>query len=59
MVDDTTATACATRLVDLSGVDLTALRGLDHPVLADVIEDLLDRVVDPLNVLAEFDQRAG
>lgn len=57
-VDD--ATACTGgRLVDLSGVDLAALRGLDHPVLAEVIEDLLVRIVDPMSVLAEYDQKAG
>lgn len=53
------ATACTGRLVDLSGVDLAALRGLDHPVLAEVIEDLLVRIVDPMSVLAEYDQKAG
>ncbi|MFJ9901618.1 FxSxx-COOH cyclophane-containing RiPP peptide [Streptomyces sp. NPDC101152] len=56
-VDD--ATAGTGRLVDLSGVDLAALRGLDHPVLAEVIEDLLVRVTDPAGVLAEYDQKAG
>ncbi|MER5948321.1 FXSXX-COOH protein [Streptomyces sp. NPDC001904] len=55
--DHTAAPAdCAGRLVDLRGFDLAELRDLDHPVLAEVIDDLLARIVDPVSVLAEYTQ---
>ncbi|WP_107047342.1 FxSxx-COOH cyclophane-containing RiPP peptide, partial [Streptomyces sp. NRRL F-2664] len=41
------APGCTGRLPDLSGLDLAALRGIDHPVLAEVIEGLVERVTHP------------
>ncbi|MEU3774064.1 FxSxx-COOH cyclophane-containing RiPP peptide [Streptomyces sp. NPDC032472] len=40
---------------DLSGFDLAALRGIEHPVLARVIEGLVERVRDPAEILNAFD----
>ncbi|WP_405723397.1 FxSxx-COOH protein [Streptomyces sp. NBC_01537] len=52
--DTRTAPAmCAGRLPDLTGVDLEALRTLDHPVLSEVIEHLVQRALDPEGVFAE------
>ncbi|MGW5346778.1 FxSxx-COOH cyclophane-containing RiPP peptide [Streptomyces sp. NPDC004050] len=48
-------TACAPRLPDLSGYDLAALRGIDHPVLARVIEGMVERVTHPAEILNAFD----
>ncbi|MEU3725243.1 FxSxx-COOH cyclophane-containing RiPP peptide [Streptomyces sp. NPDC031705] len=42
-------------LPDLSGIDLAALRGIDHPVLAEVIAGLVDRVTHPAEILNAFD----
>ncbi|MFF5704726.1 FxSxx-COOH cyclophane-containing RiPP peptide [Streptomyces sp. NPDC012794] len=42
-------------LPDLSGLDLAALRGIDHPVLAEVIAGLVDRVTHPAEILNAFD----
>ncbi|MEU2395526.1 FxSxx-COOH cyclophane-containing RiPP peptide [Streptomyces sp. NPDC007369] len=47
--------ACAARLPDLSGYDLAALRGIDHPVLARVIEGMVERVTHPAEILNAFD----
>ncbi|MER5868707.1 FxSxx-COOH cyclophane-containing RiPP peptide [Streptomyces sp. NPDC002044] len=50
------ARACpGRRLPDLSGLDLAALRGIDHPVLAAVIEGMVERVTHPAEVLNAFD----
>ncbi|MEU8772862.1 FxSxx-COOH cyclophane-containing RiPP peptide [Streptomyces sp. NPDC048606] len=46
---------CPARLPDLSGLDLAALRGIDHPVLAEVIEGMVDRVTHPAEILNAFD----
>ncbi|MEW2414006.1 FxSxx-COOH cyclophane-containing RiPP peptide [Streptomyces sp. NPDC046866] len=46
---------CGGGLPDLSGFDLAALRGIEHPVLARVIEGLLERVRDPAEILNAFD----
>ncbi|RKT06867.1 FXSXX-COOH protein [Streptomyces sp. 3211.6] len=46
---------CAGQLPDLSGLDLTALRGIAHPVLAEVIEGLVERVTHPAEILNAFD----
>ncbi|MFJ4778194.1 FxSxx-COOH cyclophane-containing RiPP peptide [Streptomyces sp. NPDC088762] len=47
--------ACPARLPDLSGLDLAALRGIDHPVLAQVIEGMVERVTHPAEILNAFD----
>ncbi|MFD0266808.1 FxSxx-COOH cyclophane-containing RiPP peptide [Streptomyces sp. NPDC127106] len=47
--------ACTARLPDLSGYDLAALRGIDHPVLARVIEAMVERVTHPAEILNAFD----
>ncbi|MFD3547860.1 FxSxx-COOH cyclophane-containing RiPP peptide [Streptomyces sp. NPDC058655] len=47
--------ACPGRLPDLSGLDLAALRSLDHPVLAEVIEAMVERVTHPAETLNAFD----
>ncbi|MCC0096028.1 MULTISPECIES: FxSxx-COOH cyclophane-containing RiPP peptide [Streptomyces] len=47
--------ACPGRLPDLSGFDLAALRGIDHPVLARVIEGMVERVTHPAEILNAFD----
>ncbi|MFD3697486.1 FxSxx-COOH cyclophane-containing RiPP peptide [Streptomyces sp. NPDC058646] len=56
---DVSATAsradCPGRLPDLSGLDLAALRGIDHPVLAQVIEGMVERVTHPAEILNAFD----
>lgn len=46
---------CPGQLPDLSGLDLTALRGIAHPVLAEVIEGLVERVTHPAEILNAFD----
>lgn len=46
---------CPARLPDLSGLDLAALRGIDHPVLAQVIEGMVERVTHPAEILNAFD----
>ncbi|WP_243628591.1 FxSxx-COOH cyclophane-containing RiPP peptide [Streptomyces sp. APSN-46.1] len=46
---------CAGKLPDLSGLDLAALRGIDHPVLAQVIEGMVERVTHPAEILNAFD----
>lgn len=46
---------CPGQLPDLSGLDLAALRGIDHPVLAEVIESLVERVTHPAEILNAFD----
>lgn len=46
---------CGGGLPDLSGFDLAALRGIEHPVLARVIEGLVERVRDPAEILNAFD----
>ncbi|MFD3868771.1 FxSxx-COOH cyclophane-containing RiPP peptide [Streptomyces sp. NPDC058623] len=46
---------CPGRLPDLSGLDLAALRGIDHPVLAEVIEGMVERVTHPAEILNAFD----
>ncbi|MFD3324120.1 FxSxx-COOH cyclophane-containing RiPP peptide [Streptomyces sp. NPDC058701] len=53
--DAPAARACPGRLPDLSGLDLAALRGIDHPVLAAVIEGMVERVTHPAEVLNAFD----
>ncbi|MCB5180388.1 FxSxx-COOH cyclophane-containing RiPP peptide [Streptomyces antimicrobicus] len=40
---------------DLSRVELRELRGIGHPVLAEVIEGLVERVLRPAEVLNAFD----
>ncbi|MFF4846439.1 FxSxx-COOH cyclophane-containing RiPP peptide [Streptomyces sp. NPDC001194] len=47
--------ACPGRLPDLSGFDLAALRGIDHPVLARIIEGMVERVTHPAEILNAFD----
>ncbi|WP_329379326.1 FxSxx-COOH protein [Streptomyces sp. NBC_01351] len=47
--------ACSARLPDLSGLDLATLRGIDHPVLAQVIEGMVERVTHPAEILNAFD----
>ncbi|AZM91140.1 MULTISPECIES: FxSxx-COOH cyclophane-containing RiPP peptide [Streptomyces] len=42
-------------LPDLTGIDLAALRGIDHPVLAEIIDGLVDRVTHPAEILNAFD----
>ncbi|MFI5616321.1 FxSxx-COOH cyclophane-containing RiPP peptide [Streptomyces sp. NPDC051567] len=49
------ARGCPGRLPDLSGFDLAALRGIDHPVLAEVIEGMVERVTHPAEILNAFD----
>lgn len=49
------ARPCPGRLPDLSGFDLAALRGIGHPVLAEVIEGMVDRVTHPAEILNAFD----
>ncbi|MGW9368855.1 FxSxx-COOH cyclophane-containing RiPP peptide [Streptomyces xanthophaeus] len=51
----TPRTECPGRLPDLSGLDLAALRRIDHPVLAQVIEGMVDRVTHPAEILNAFD----
>ncbi|MER5930144.1 FxSxx-COOH cyclophane-containing RiPP peptide [Streptomyces sp. NPDC002054] len=46
---------CPGRLPDLSGFDLAALRGIDHPVFAEVIESMVERVTHPAEILNAFD----
>ncbi|MEV8531047.1 FxSxx-COOH cyclophane-containing RiPP peptide [Streptomyces sp. NPDC051211] len=46
---------CPARLPDLSRFDLAALRGIDHPVLAEVIESMVERVTHPAEILNAFD----
>ncbi|MGW0390956.1 FxSxx-COOH cyclophane-containing RiPP peptide [Streptomyces sp. NPDC003042] len=46
---------CPGQLPDLSGLDLAALRGIDHPVLAEVIEGMVERVTHPAEILNAFD----
>ncbi|MEU9300696.1 FxSxx-COOH cyclophane-containing RiPP peptide [Streptomyces sp. NPDC048269] len=46
---------CPGGLPDLSGLDLAALRGIDHPVLAQVIEGMVERVTNPAEILNAFD----
>ncbi|AXE22957.1 FXSXX-COOH protein [Streptomyces globosus] len=53
------ARRCPAGLPDLSGYDLAALRGIDHPVLARVIEGLVDRVTHPAEILNAFDSGAS
>ncbi|MBT2406767.1 MULTISPECIES: FxSxx-COOH cyclophane-containing RiPP peptide [unclassified Streptomyces] len=52
---EATARACPGKLPDLSGLDLAALRGIDHPVLAQVIEGMVERVTHPAEILNAFD----
>ncbi|MER7462119.1 FxSxx-COOH cyclophane-containing RiPP peptide [Streptomyces sp. NPDC097981] len=52
---ETAASACPAQLPDLSGCDLAALRGIDHPVLARVIEGMVERVTHPAEILNAFD----
>ncbi|MEV0409855.1 FxSxx-COOH cyclophane-containing RiPP peptide [Streptomyces sp. NPDC050448] len=52
---ETAASACPGQLPDLSGFDLAALRGIDHPVLARVIEGMVERVTHPAEILNAFD----
>ncbi|MER5616183.1 FxSxx-COOH cyclophane-containing RiPP peptide [Streptomyces sp. NPDC002215] len=42
-------------LPDLLALDLEALRTLDHPVLAEVVADLRERVEQPREMLWGFD----
>ncbi|MFD3653967.1 FxSxx-COOH cyclophane-containing RiPP peptide [Streptomyces sp. NPDC058620] len=42
-------------LPDLLGLDLAALRTLDHPVLSAVVADLRDRAEQPRDTLWGFD----
>ncbi|WP_330332581.1 FxSxx-COOH protein [Streptomyces sp. NBC_00536] len=49
------ARRCSGQLPDLSGLDLATLRGIDHPVLADVVEGMVERVTHPAEVLNAFD----
>ncbi|MFJ3926866.1 FxSxx-COOH cyclophane-containing RiPP peptide [Streptomyces sp. NPDC090022] len=49
------AAQCPAPLPDLSGLDLAALRGIDHPVLAEVIEGMVERVTHPAEILNAFD----
>lgn len=42
-------------LPDLLGLDLEALRTLDHPVLAEVVADLRGRAEEPQEMLWGFD----
>ncbi|AKL67838.1 FxSxx-COOH protein [Streptomyces goshikiensis] len=46
---------CAGGLPDLSGLDLAALRGIEHPVLAQVIAGMVQRVTHPAEILNAFD----
>lgn len=46
---------CPGRLPDLSGLDLTALREIEHPVLAEVIKGMVERVTHPAEILNAFD----
>ncbi|MEV7087097.1 FxSxx-COOH cyclophane-containing RiPP peptide [Streptomyces sp. NPDC093085] len=41
-------------LPDLLGLDLAALRTLDHPVLTEVMDDLRDRAAGPREMLWGF-----
>ncbi|MEV6576571.1 FxSxx-COOH cyclophane-containing RiPP peptide [Streptomyces sp. NPDC051582] len=52
---ETAGSVCPGRLPDLSGFDLAALRGIDHPVLARVIEGMVERVTHPAEILNAFD----
>ncbi|MEV7519708.1 FxSxx-COOH cyclophane-containing RiPP peptide [Streptomyces sp. NPDC091371] len=47
--------ACPGGLPDLSALDLATLRGIDHPVLAQVIEGMVERVTHPAEILNAFD----
>ncbi|QES48283.1 FXSXX-COOH protein [Streptomyces venezuelae] len=47
--------ACPGPLPDLSGFDLAALRSIDHPVLAEVIAGMVERVTHPAEILNAFD----
>ncbi|MFJ6794424.1 FxSxx-COOH cyclophane-containing RiPP peptide [Streptomyces sp. NPDC091268] len=49
------APECPGRLPDLSGLDLAALRGIEHPVLAQVIAGMVERVTHPAEILNAFD----
>ncbi|MFB6816878.1 FxSxx-COOH cyclophane-containing RiPP peptide [Streptomyces sp. NPDC056347] len=51
--DGTTAEA-PDALPDLLGLDLAALRTLDHPVLAEVVADLHARAEEPQEMLWGF-----
>ncbi|MEV7614986.1 FxSxx-COOH cyclophane-containing RiPP peptide [Streptomyces sp. NPDC089799] len=53
--DGVAARRCPGELPDLSGFDLAALRGIDHPVLAEVIESMVERVTHPAEILNAFD----
>ncbi|MER5772795.1 FxSxx-COOH cyclophane-containing RiPP peptide [Streptomyces sp. NPDC002039] len=46
---------CPGRLPDLSGLDLTALRKIEHPVLAEVMKGMVERVTHPAEILNAFD----
>ncbi|MCX4528035.1 MULTISPECIES: FxSxx-COOH cyclophane-containing RiPP peptide [unclassified Streptomyces] len=46
---------CAGELPDLSGLDLAALREIEHPVLAQVIAGMVERVTHPAEILNAFD----
>ncbi|MFE0577528.1 MULTISPECIES: FxSxx-COOH cyclophane-containing RiPP peptide [unclassified Streptomyces] len=59
VVPAATGTGCPGRLPDLSGLDLAALRGIDHPVLAEVIEGLVERVAHPAEILNAYDSSAA
>ncbi|MEV7725949.1 FxSxx-COOH cyclophane-containing RiPP peptide [Streptomyces sp. NPDC087917] len=54
-VDPSGARPCPGRLPDLSGLDLAALRGIDHPVLAEIIAGMVERVTHPAEILNAFD----
>ncbi|MGW8782497.1 FxSxx-COOH cyclophane-containing RiPP peptide [Streptomyces sp. NPDC055796] len=54
-VETAGGSACPGQLPDLSGFDLAALRGIDHPVLARVIEGMVERVTHPAEILNAFD----
>jgi FXSXX-COOH protein len=43
-------------LPDVTGVDLEALRTLDHPVLVRVLDEVVRRSLDPSEVLAAHEQ---
>jgi FXSXX-COOH protein len=46
---------CPPRLPDLSDLDLATLRSIDHPVLAEVIASMVERVTHPTEILNAFD----
>nr|WP_329829698.1 FxSxx-COOH cyclophane-containing RiPP peptide [Streptomyces sp. JV176] len=49
-----TAGTAAGELPDLLGLDLAALRTLDHPVLSEVMADLRGRAEQPREMLWGF-----